>query len=99
MKTTKKENIYKSATIEENNASKEQKLEKSFLSELLLSLKSGMFAFAIVFSFSIISKSNAFSTGAAEIFNVTIYDVLFSFWAFLIFSFTVFVSKNNLPKE
>ncbi len=99
MKTTSKENIYKPVTLKENHSSKEEIVKKSLISELLLSLKSGIFAFAVVFTFSIISKSLAYSLGSAKIFAVNINDVIFSFWAFLIFSFIAFLQHYITPHK
>lgn len=99
MKSTNNENFYQSATLTKSGTAKEEIVKKSIFNEIFLSIKSGIFAFAIVFSFSIISKSLAYSLGTTKVFSININDVIFSFWAFLIFSFITFLHNFLLYKK
>lgn len=99
MKTTEKENMINPLIVEEVNNPKPETVKKSIFIEIFLAVKSGIFAFAVVFSFSILSKSLAYSLGSAKFFSININDVLFSFWAFLIFSFIAFLHNYVTPHK
>ncbi len=62
---------------------------------ILNSINAGLYGFAIVMSIIIITKLLAFTVGTKEIFELKINDVIFSFWGFLVLSFTKFVSYHK----
>ena len=59
---------------------------------ILSSFNAGLYGFAIVISIIILTKLLAFSVGTKEIFELNINDVIFSFWGFLVLSFSRFVT-------
>lgn len=63
------------------------------------SFKSGSFGFLIVLSLIIISKLFAFSLSSVEHFAISINDVVFSFWGFIVLSFVVFIGKIKNSQE
>lgn len=63
------------------------------------SFKSGSFGFLIVLSLIIISKLFAFSLSSIEHFSISINDIVFSFWGFIVLSFVVFISKIKNNQE
>lgn len=65
----------------------------------LESFKSGSFGFLIVLSLIILSKLFSFATNSVQYFSISINDVIFSFWGFVVLSFVVFISKIRNSDE
>lgn len=59
----------------------------SYEKKILSSLKSGIFAFSIVLTFTALFKLLAISSKPISNFEITSNDLIFSFWAFIVISF------------
>ena len=59
---------------------------------ILNSINTGLYGFAIVMTLLIFTKLLAFVAGAKEVFELSLNDVIFSFWGFLVLSFARFVT-------